>query len=256
MGQKKIGIFTFSTIGMLPWDLESAKTGIGGSEEAVIYLSQCLAKLGFRVLVFGNPPEDSPHALSGANPQFIREPYSLCPRLDLAISWRMPCVGKNLRRIADRVYLWPHDILCFPPTKEEIDNFDEVLWLSQWQREQWISLVPDFKQYSQLIGNGICSDQFPPIQSRKNPYSCIYGSNYGRGLNVLADLWPEIKSEFPRATLDIYYGWQHWGALSNIEEASLKKKLENLADVKEHGCIGHEKLAQAFSNASFWTYPC
>jgi glycosyltransferase involved in cell wall biosynthesis len=256
MGRKTIGIFTYSTQEMDPWDLESAKTGISGSEEAVIYLSQCLAKLGFRVLVFGNPPEDSPHALFGANPQFIREPYSLSSRLDLAISWRMPSMGPTLRNIADRVYLWPHDILPFPLKTSDVDSFDEVLWLSKWQRAQWISVAPGFERYAHCFGNGICPEHFLPVQSRANPYSCIYASNYGRGLQILADLWPQIHAEFPMATLDIYYGWRHWGALTHDEESNLRRKLARLAGVKEHGCVGHERLARAFSHASFWTYPC
>jgi glycosyltransferase involved in cell wall biosynthesis len=254
MRQTTIAIFTYTRTP--PWDEESIQTGIGGSEEAVIYLSREFAQRGFKVLIFGNPPKHSLHTLSYSNPCYVSNSLPISSHFDIAISWRMPHLGKQLRRLARKVYLWPHDILCAPLNSEDIESFDDVLWLSKWQREQWISLSPKFKRYPHIVGNGICPEQFAPICERKNPYSCIYASNYGRGLNILADFWTEIKKEFPQATLDIYYGWNHWGALSASEEVNLKRKMGTLSGIQEHGCVGHKELAEAFGHASFWTYPC
>ncbi len=57
---KTIGIFTFANQGSHYWDPDSISSGITGSEEAIIYMGQKLAKLGHQVTVFGNPPKDSP----------------------------------------------------------------------------------------------------------------------------------------------------------------------------------------------------
>jgi glycosyltransferase involved in cell wall biosynthesis len=75
---------------------------------------------------------------------------------------------------------------------------------------------------------------------------------------VLLDRWPSVKAAFPKATLDIYYGWMHWGTMSETQERNLRHQVIDLQslDVKEHGQVGHETLANAFSKASFWTYPC
>ena len=138
-----------------------------------------------------------------------------------------------------------------------IEGFDDVLWLSKWQREQYSSVNPPFEKFSRIFGNGINPEQFEPIQERENPYSCIYGSNYGRGLEQLIDLWPIVKHRFPRATLDIYYGWQSgWGMFSAHQEKILRGKIERLSGVTEHGQVGHDELNQAYAKASFWTYPC
>ena len=74
----------------------------------------------------------------------------------------------------------------------------------------------------------------------------------------MLDIWPEIKKQFPRATLDIYYGWQHWGLLTHAQERKMRSQIALLApfDVREHGLVGHEELNRAYERASFWVYPC
>lgn len=256
--QKSIGIFTYKVQGMKPWDPDSIKTGINGSEETVIYMSQKLAKLGNKVLVFGYPPENSPHSLQEANPRFVSTDFNDGSTLDIAISWRMPDAAERLRTRARKIYFWPHDTCSLPLTNAQINGFDDVLWISQWQREQWISVNPSFAQFTKIFGNGINPEQFSPLQERVNPHSCIYGSNYARGLEILLDIWPIIKQQFPHARLDIYYGWQHWGLLSAEKEAKMRTQIINLAslDVHDHGQVGHEELSRAYERASLWTYPC
>ena len=58
---KAIGIFASSVHGVALWDPDHIQSGIAGSEEAVIYLSQALAKLGNRVIVLGDSPAQSKH---------------------------------------------------------------------------------------------------------------------------------------------------------------------------------------------------
>src|ERR1700730_9245319 len=106
---KTIGIFTFDVLGLQPWDPDKIKTGITGSEEAVIYMSEKLAQRGYRVIVFGKPPENSPYSKETANPRYVPFNTPLTKKLDIAISWRMPSVGLQLKNMANKVYLWPHD---------------------------------------------------------------------------------------------------------------------------------------------------
>lgn len=255
---KSIAIFTFYVPSLGHWDPDTIKTGLPGSEEAAVYMSQKLAEKGYKVTVFGAPPPNSPYSNETSNPRFI--PFDPNPKMkfDIAIAWRMPSAASHLKKIADKVYLWPHDVTLGPTPESEINLFSDVLWISEWQRAQWVSVSPAFAKFTNIYGNAVNMEQFGPITERINPYSCIYGSNYGRGLTVLLDIWPKIKEMFPMATLDIYYGWQHWGTLNPQQEAALRetiKKLES-SDVKERGRVGHEELNRAFARASFWTYPC
>lgn len=255
--QKTIVIFTGIVPLVQPWDPDTIKKGITGSEEAVIYISQQLAALGYKVLVLGDPPEGSPHTLPNANPRFLNvNKARFTEKFDAAIAWRMPSMGKQLKSIAKKVYLWPHDILYQHVTNEEIDFFDDVFWLSDWQRRQWMTVNPNFAKFTRIYGNGVKEEQFHPVQERANPYSCIYGSNYARGLEILLDLWPCIQERQPKATLDIYYGWQHWGNLTPEKEVKMRKQVEKLSNVTDHGLVSHEELNRAYGASSFWTYPC
>ncbi len=253
---KTIGIFTFSVKGQDPWDPESIQSGIMGSEEAVIYMSQELADLGYEVLVFGNPPEESCHSLIGSNPRYVDQNFSLTEPLDIAIAWRWPHIGSVLKEkgIAKKAYLWPHDTIDNQEMPSE--GFDGVLWLSEWQRKHWISSSPAYTPFTEIFGNGIEAEHFSPVQERQNPYACIYGSNYARGLEILLQLWPEVKERFPKATLDVYYGWKHWGLLAPDTEAWMRQAVTQLPDVYDRGKVGHLELNRAYAKASLWTYPC
>lgn len=253
-----IGIFTYKVRGMKPWDPASVQEGIAGSEEAVIYISEKLAKLGHKVIVWGDPPRNSPYSNPEANPRFVSLDFTYPELLDIAVAWRMPYSAEQLKSRAQRIYLWPHDTLAYTPTVEQANGFTDVLWLSEWQREQWGSIQPAFLQFTKVFGNGINPEQFHSIEERENPYSCIYGSNYARGLDLLLEIWPMIKREFPKATLDIYYGWEHWGLLSPEKESEMRQRLLQLTSlgVKEWGQVGHEALNRAYEKSSFWVYPC
>ena len=258
MSGKLIGIVASKIGGVEPWDPDSIQSGITGSEEAVIYVSQELAHLGDQVIVFGDPPAASRYRNPSANPRFIDSHFYTQFHLDVAISWRMPEIAEILKRNAQRVYFWPHDVCVGKLTTNQIEKFDDVLWLSEWQREHWISINPSFSSFTNVFGNGINIQQFHEIRERENPFSCIYGSNYARGLEVLLEIWPDIKSLFPKASLEIYYGWQHFGLLSSEKEAKMRDQIHQLSslDVIEKGRVGHRELNKAYSKASFWTYPC
>jgi glycosyltransferase involved in cell wall biosynthesis len=179
-------------------------------------------------------------------------------RFDIGISWRMPEIAECIKGFADKVYFWPHDH-CYTVIKEDVINlFEDVLWVSQSQRKQWISVNPSFARFTHVFGNGIIPEDFPEIQERNNPYSCIYATSYDRGLEILLNFWPTVKKEFPEATLDIYYGWRGTDQIPPLAQLFVVNQLKRLAflDVREHGMVGHEELNEAYNNTSFWTYPC
>ncbi|MGZ3732128.1 MAG: glycosyltransferase family 4 protein [Parachlamydiaceae bacterium] len=255
---QSIAIVTYQVAGAPPWDPEGIKTGMNGSEEAVVYISQHLVDIGYQVTVFGDPPEGSIHSKPGSNPLYVNFNRYDGSIYDIAIAWRTPYNAQQLKKMARKVYLWPHDTYDAPLSNEQILAFDGVLWISEWQRNYWISRNPAFKKFKPIFGNGINPEQFQPVEERPNPYSCIYGSNYARGLEVLLDIWPQIKAQYPQATLDIYYGWQHWGLLHPQQERKMRLQIDfyRSLDVREHGLVSHEELNQAYHRASFWTYPC
>ncbi len=253
-----IAIFTHKIDCLGNWDPDNIKTGLPGSEEAVVYMAEELANLGYQVIVYGSPSFSSSYSSVGMNPRYLDCDLDDGHHVDIAIAWRRPDIGRDLKKRASQVYLWVHDIARKKFSEEDLSFYDDVLWLSQWQKEQWTCVSPAFAKFNNIYGNGINLKQFETLQKRENPYSCIYGSNCSRGIEVLLEIWPEIKQQFPRATLDIYYGWPKWGKLAPEKEQYLKQVIQDLKslDVQQHGFVGHEELNRAYEKASLWTYPC
>lgn len=134
-----------------PKKLEEPGTGfIGGSEEAVIYLSWELAKLGWRVTVYADPGEEE-GGYKGVN--FL--PYyqfNSNDEFNILIGWRRPeFVDGNYR--AKKIWIWCHDIQNnLNYTKERLEKIDKVVVLSPWHRTN----IPDVPNEKVLISsNGI-----------------------------------------------------------------------------------------------------
>lgn len=255
---KTIAIVCYKDNRMAAWDPESVKEGVAGSEEAVIFMAQELANLGYQVTVFAQPPEGSKHSFPTANPRYVAADATGFGSFDVAVAWRMPWKAKELKTRANKVYHWPHDVPNAHVTDEQIRAFDGTLWLSNWQRELWASDAPAWGTFDTVFGNGINEEQFHGVKERDNPHSCIYGSNYARGLEQMLDLWPKVREKYSDATLDIYYGWQTWGLISPEKEAKMRAAIQEMAalGVQEHGRVGHDELNRAYEKASLWTYPC
>jgi glycosyltransferase involved in cell wall biosynthesis len=91
-------------------------------------------------------------------------------------------------------------------------------------------------------------------------HKLFYGSSYDRGLQILLELWPEIRKTFKDATLDICYGWDMFnlGFADNPERLAWRDKMIKLMQQKgitDHGRVGKEKLAEIRQSCGIWAYP-
>src|SRR6185437_10022328 len=103
----QIAIVTVKNPAAAPWDPDSVRKGITGSEEAVIYISEQLAQLGYQVSVYGDPPPKSVHSLPEANPRFLNlTQFDGKTKFDIAIAWRFPQLGPIFKNHAPKVYFW------------------------------------------------------------------------------------------------------------------------------------------------------
>ncbi len=117
-------------------------TFMGGSEEAVVYLSKELAKQGWKVTVYGDPGEDAGE-YEGVNYQ----PYFKFNGTDdfnILISWRQPKFADGGYK-CKKLYIWCHDLLNpLDFTKERMERIEKVIVLSPFHRTN-IPDVPDNK---------------------------------------------------------------------------------------------------------------
>ena len=251
---KDVVIFCYATFE--PFDPEIVKkVGRGGSEEAVVNISERLADLGWNVTVYAN---------MGYKPKKFGKvwwkPYwtfNLRDKVDVLISWRHPYLFEFDEVNATKKYVWLHDILKPEEfTAKRLDRITKIFALSKWQRDLFPN-IPDDKFL--ITGNGINPEQFNK-KTERNPYRLIYTSSYDRGLHCLLQMWPEIKKQVPEAELHIFYGWHTWDGVhkDNKQMMNLKKRIMemfNQSGVYEHGRVSQERIIEEYLKSAIWAYP-
>lgn len=242
-----------------PWSLN--ETGIGGSEEAVIRMTQGLVKKGWNITVFGTPGNKA-GLIDGVT---WKQYWEINPNdeYNILISWRQPAFF-DVPWKARKKYLWLHDVMPEGDfTKERIKHIDKVIFVSDYHAGRpEFSLVPKRKKF--ISGNGIVSNDFKRLTAqppKRNPNRLIYTSANERGLRILYDIWPDIKKAVPKATLDSYYGWESFDAINRTNpermawKASMLLKVKKLDGVTMHGRISQDKLNEELFKSGIWAYP-
>jgi glycosyltransferase involved in cell wall biosynthesis len=248
---KDLAIFCFYTDEEFNPDIV-INEGRGGSEEAVVYISQLLAERGWNVEVFANcGHKEQKYGKVTWKPFWS---YNYRDKYDVFIAWRHPSAF-SLDINATKKYLWMHDVLRETEfTQERLKKIDKIFALSKFQR----SLLPKIPDDKFLItSNGITQD-FP--KTERDPNRLVYTSSYDRGLECLLKMFPEIKKECPKAELHIFYGWHVWDN-SYKDEPEMKKrkehiiKLMNQDGVYEHGRLSQKDIIKEYGKATAWVYP-
>lgn len=215
---------------------------MGGSEEAVYYISVEFAKLGHVVHIFGDPSaadvgliEDYPCegvpdiglTCAGRVVWEHHSSFDIDARYDVFIAWRY-ALSLSLGKGARRSYLWLHDLIpaaSLPKSFFNISNgiivqskfhqeFVRSLFLSMdhsnYTMERGLAeLTPSHIDVNKLpihiVPNGICNEQMLDGPNLKHEF--IYGSAPNRGLQWVLESWSLIKEQVPAAILRVYYGF-------------------------------------------------
>ena len=251
---KSVCIFAITS---LPdWSPKSVEKGIGGSEEAVIYLSKELVKQGWEVTVFNNCGEQA-GIYDGVE---YKDIVHLNPNdnFNIFISWRTNVFESNLK--AQKRIVWLHDLPYLDLSDDRLKKIDSVVVLSQYHKSLLPKNVPEEKIF--VSTNGILPEDFNGLNETREPHRIIYASSYNRGLEQLLEKWVDIRKEVPDATIHTYYGWETYDAFvkdGQLKDNGFKAKMLKLMSqegVTDHGRIGHKELAKEYAKASIFAYPC
>ena len=133
------------------WSPNSVNKGIGGSEEAVIYLTKELVKLGWKVTVFADPREDM-----GVYEGVSYLPYfhiNWKDEFNILVTWRQIQLLDVPDLKANKIYLWNHDLQNAQTyTPERVAKLTKAMFLSEFHRKN----VPDLPDNKVMItANGI-----------------------------------------------------------------------------------------------------
>lgn len=223
-----------------PWNARSIDDGIGGSEEALVYLSRELTSLGYRVFVFNRGPHGRCLLSDGFWLDIEKhDPRIAVPSADIFVSWRNWHVYDKAPEGAKK-FLWLHDVGVEPHySPEALSHFDKIIVLNKYH--QSICKVPDEKAF--VAGNGVSLDQFDQ-EAERVPGKCVYLSHPHRGLNELRRYWPQIKEAVPEATLHAFW-WQKEFFLPPDEKLGIQPMKS----------LGHRELAREILSSQVFSYP-
>jgi tetratricopeptide (TPR) repeat protein/glycosyltransferase involved in cell wall biosynthesis/2-polyprenyl-3-methyl-5-hydroxy-6-metoxy-1,4-benzoquinol methylase len=226
------------------WTPDSIRSGIGGSETAVIRVAEEFAALGKRVTVYA----ECEGLWNGVRYRFAGD-FRPEP-CEAFISWRTVGAAPLMREFAARRFIWAHDIHFGDATAEQLDGIT-VVALSEWHKQFMAERYPGAR--IEVLGNGIDPERFTAAVE-KQPHRMIYAHSPDRGLDVVLELFPRVRERFPDAELHVFYGFD----MARKKRPAFMAAVERMArhpGVTLHGWVGQERLAEEYLRAAVDYYP-
>lgn len=201
------------------YKVESAyQMPLGGSQSALCYLAEALAKQGHDVFLVNNT---SKAGMSSGVMHFPLStvPHQLLRSLDALIIWNTPDLGQQIKSLLDEntcLVLWA-GIAYYQPamqvlqTPSEQDIYDGIVFVSEWQRNDFYQNFGIPPERTCLIRNavgapfcGLFSNDAPILPQKSKPPVIAYTSAPDRGLDLLLEVFPKIRRAVPGTRLKVF----------------------------------------------------
>ena len=237
------------------WNPEAAESkGIGGSEEAVIWLSRLLHRRGWNVTVYADCGlEEKDYDGVQWKPYWM---WNYRDKQDVTVIWRHPELTSHEIN-SGKVIVDLHDVIAEAEfTPDRLQRIHKILVKSNFHRSLYPNL-PDKKFV--IISNGIDAKLFAGAADR-DPFLLINTSSADRSLEAFLDCFEEIKRQVPEAKAQWAYGWGVWDILHSqnwqrVEwKSTMQQRMKQLG-VEEHGRISHAEIAALYHRANIFAYP-
>ena len=258
----------------LPWDYRvdtPASRPLGGSQSALCYLAAALAALGHEVRMV--TMTRSPGRIDGVEClSALQGGFELFRGADVVVVLNDPdpALAAALRAEIGRqglLVLWTQHHVDQPAVAgfaapEARAAWDRVVFVSDWQRQAYRrSFGPGPRDI--VLGNAIApafgslfgTDE-SVLDAKPGPPTLIYTSTPFRGLDVLLDAFPLIRSRLPEARLLVHSSL----GVYQVAEADdgyreIYDRCRTLAGVEYRGAVSQPALAEALKGAHCFAYP-
>jgi tetratricopeptide (TPR) repeat protein len=238
------------------WNPETARSkGVGGSEEAVIWLSKLLHERGWNVTVYGNcGVKEKEYDGVPWRPYWM---WNWRDKQDVTVLWRYPgCAEFPIN--SDAVILDLHDVVFAEEfTAKRLKRIDRIFVKSRFHRSL-LADIPD--ETFVILPNGIDAKLFAG-DGERDPMLLINTSSADRSMEAFLDCFEEIKKQVPEAKARWAYGWGVWDSkYSSVAflmewKATIVRRMEEL-EVEDLGRISHGEVAELYRKANIFAYPC
>ena len=239
--------------------------GLGGTESAVVYLAESLARRGHRCIVFnGCSRERDVNAVEYVRWEAMPD-RSITDRPDVLVavrSWDL--IGRL--RLAPLQIFWTGDAFDQPfvqalsrtEARAEIDFF---MLQSDWHTStfQTHHAVPSTQIIKTTLGAAASANvDTRPAVSATRPRRLAYVSTPFRGLDVLLDLFPRIREACPDAELHVFSSMRVYGVTAADDQAQfdvLYRRTRALEGVTLVGSLPQLELAERLEQCRVLAYP-
>ena len=254
--------------GFNKWSGSSILTiGVGGSETYIIEHARYIQKSGlFNVYVFCNCEKEE--NFEGVIYKPILQYYSFIKQNYIhtcIVSRFSEYLPVTFEGYTENVYLVIHDLLPSGIVIPMDKKLKKIFCLTEWHVSYFTQIFPSLKDITVPFYYGIDFEKFKTDNIfLKQNYKFIYSSFPNRGLLPLLQMWPKIYEFQPMATLHIYCDVD--GKWVNDVQSEMMNQIRQLMidyNVKENGMniyyygwVSKKVLAEAWSTADIWFYPC
>ena len=241
------------------------KSPLGGTQSAVVYLSQALVALGHSVTVINGVES----ALESGGVAFAPLPYLTADMNahDVIIAVASP-LGQKLRAVGVNrpIILWCHhasDQRALEPLRDPFERkaYQGYAMVSQWQAESYIRAFAIPPQRIAVLRNAASPyvlEQTPkaPWYVRDTPPTLAYTSTPFRGLDILLMGFPMVRERIPDARLRIYSSMGIYSHVTGKDEyRALYELAKALPGVEYVGPLPQAELAGALMDVDYLAFP-
>lgn len=233
---------------------------IGGTETAVIRLSEALDALGHEVFVataFKPVPPQKPIYLHMSMVNHLQD-------VDLLIVVR-GLNGLLLPVQAKKRFFWSGDAWTSQHTwgigdRRYIDKIDTFLAVSDWQAKTVCETSGFPFEKTFILRNGVKLSSFS-VEEKRNPKRLIYTASPRRGIPFLPEIYQMLKKKHPDIELHLFTSqitysmkWPPQPDYRIVDEHWINL-VRDLPDCYYHGSILQSRLARELMQSSIFVYP-
>lgn len=245
---------------------------LGGTQSAICYLAEQLAGHGYQVYLLSrnSRPRVAREVTCLALPERPADLVDLLRWLavDVAVvsNAALPPLLATLRQ-RSRLVLWTqhaHDQPGISDLNQPAfrDLWDAFVFVSEWQRHQYLAHFALDPAHCFVLPNAV-SPPFAglfadgePILAQKRPMTLAYASTPYRGLDVLLDVFPQIRAAVPEAHLSIYSSMKvYQGGQTEQPYQALYERARAMPGVTYVGSLPQPELAAALKQTAVLAYP-
>jgi hypothetical protein len=234
-----------------PTDIE--RKGLGGSETAAVRLGEELSEMGYTVTVYGEVKESAYKQVA------YRRHESFNPMDDrlAVICSRSPALFDQQIN-AHKKLLWMHDTDYGPAmTPERIEKVDAIMVLSEWHKAHVEQTYPGIDKLH-VTANGVHLPYFEGDEER-DLHRAMYTSSPDRGLDIVLELWPQVRRKVPDAELYFCYS-DVYNAVADADPGlgAFRKRVLELSQqdgVFNLGSLTQPQLSREMKKSNIWLAP-